>query len=68
VIVIIHQPQNAGTPLERRVAPAVEAKEACRSIANANPGTITIQNYSALPKLAGMTGTAETEAAEFHDI
>jgi preprotein translocase subunit SecA len=31
--------------------------------------TITIQNYFRLyEKLAGMTGTAETEAAEFHDI
>ena len=31
--------------------------------------TITIQNYFRLyHKLAGMTGTAETEAAEFHDI
>src|SRR5256885_4814824 len=30
--------------------------------------TITIQNYFRLyQKLAGMTGTAETEAAEFHD-
>ncbi|HWQ93197.1 MAG TPA: SEC-C metal-binding domain-containing protein, partial [Clostridia bacterium] len=31
--------------------------------------TITIQNYFRLyQKLAGMTGTAETEASEFHDI
>ena len=31
--------------------------------------TITIQNYFRLySRLAGMTGTAETEAAEFHDI
>ncbi|MEN8755593.1 MAG: preprotein translocase subunit SecA [Akkermansiaceae bacterium] len=31
--------------------------------------TITIQNYFRLyEKLGGMTGTAETEAAEFHDI
>lgn len=31
--------------------------------------TITIQNYFRLyEKLAGMTGTAETEAQEFHDI
>ena len=31
--------------------------------------TITIQNYFRLyEKLAGMTGTAETEANEFHDI
>ena len=32
--------------------------------------TITIQNYFRMynEKLAGMTGTAETEAGEFHDI
>jgi preprotein translocase subunit SecA len=31
--------------------------------------TITIQNYFRLyEKLAGMTGTAETEANEFHDV
>ncbi len=31
--------------------------------------TITLQNYFRLyQKLSGMTGTAETEAAEFHDI
>ena len=31
--------------------------------------TITIQNYFRMyDKLAGMTGTAETEAGEFHDI
>jgi preprotein translocase subunit SecA len=31
--------------------------------------TITIQNYFRIyQKLGGMTGTAETEAAEFHDI
>ncbi|MFZ9681743.1 MAG: SEC-C metal-binding domain-containing protein, partial [Cephaloticoccus sp.] len=31
--------------------------------------TVTIQNYFRMyEKLAGMTGTAETEAAEFHDI
>ncbi|MEG1258899.1 MAG: preprotein translocase subunit SecA [Akkermansia sp.] len=36
---------------------------------NLTYATITIQNYFRLyEKLAGMTGTAETEAAEFHDI
>ncbi len=49
---------------------AVEAKENV-SIEKENQtyATITIQNYFRLyEKLAGMTGTAETEAAEFHDI
>ncbi len=49
---------------------AVEAKEGV-SIEDENKtfATITIQNYFRLyEKLAGMTGTAETEAAEFHDI
>ncbi|MEN9974682.1 MAG: preprotein translocase subunit SecA [Verrucomicrobiota bacterium] len=49
---------------------AVEAKE-CVAIEKETQtfATITIQNYFRLyHKLAGMTGTAETEAAEFHDI
>ena len=46
---------------------ALEAKEKCR-IQNENQtlASITFQNYFRLyPKLAGMTGTAMTEAAEF---
>ncbi len=49
---------------------AVEAKE-CVAIEKETKtyATITIQNYFRLyDKLAGMTGTAETEASEFHDI
>jgi preprotein translocase subunit SecA len=49
---------------------ALEAKEKVQ-IANENQtlATITFQNYFRLyNKLAGMTGTAETEAAEFHQI
>ncbi|OGW15062.1 MAG: preprotein translocase subunit SecA [Nitrospinae bacterium RIFCSPLOWO2_12_FULL_45_22] len=49
---------------------ALEAKEKVH-IANENQtlATITFQNYFRLyNKLAGMTGTAETEAAEFHQI
>lgn len=49
---------------------AVEAKE-CVVIEKETQtyATITIQNYFRLyEKLAGMTGTAETEAAEFSDI
>jgi preprotein translocase subunit SecA len=49
---------------------ALEAKEGVR-IQNENQtlASITFQNYFRLyPKLAGMTGTASTEAAEFADI
>src|SRR5712691_3272800 len=47
---------------------AVEAKEAVKiERENQTLATITLQNYFRLyEKLAGMTGTAETEAAEFH--
>lgn len=49
---------------------AVEAKEGVK-IENENQtlATITFQNYFRMyAKLAGMTGTADTEAAEFNDI
>ncbi len=49
---------------------AVEAKEGVNIEKESKTyATITIQNYFRLyEKLAGMTGTAETEAGEFHDI
>jgi preprotein translocase subunit SecA len=49
---------------------AIEAKEGVTVERETQTyATITIQNYFRLyEKLAGMTGTAETEAAEFHDI
>ncbi len=49
---------------------AVEAKEGVAIEKETKTyATITIQNYFRLyEKLAGMTGTAETEAQEFHDI
>src|SRR5205809_7455668 len=49
---------------------AVEAKEGVQIDRETQTlATITIQNYFRLyQKLAGMTATAETEAAEFHDI
>src|ERR1700712_5070069 len=49
---------------------AVEAKEGVKIEAvNITVATITIQNYFRLyDKLAGMTGTALTEANEFHEI
>jgi preprotein translocase subunit SecA len=49
---------------------AIEAKEGIRVQAESQTfATITIQNYFRLyPKLAGMTGTAATEAEEFYKI
>src|SRR5947209_10489245 len=49
---------------------AVEAKENVRiQRENVTHATITLQNYFRMyEKLAGMTGTAETEAEEFHKI
>src|ERR1041384_4359708 len=49
---------------------AVEAKEGVEIERETQTfATITIQNYFRLySKLGGMTGTAETEAGEFHDI
>ena len=49
---------------------AVEAKENVRiERENQTLATITLQNYFRMyEKLAGMTGTADTEAAEFHQI
>ena len=53
-----------------RLHQAVEAKEGVEIERETQTlATITIQNYFRLyQKLAGMTGTAETEATEFHDI
>ncbi len=72
-IVIIDQ--NTGREMPGRrwsegLHQAVEAKEGVEVEAeNMTYATITIQNYFRLyARLAGMTGTAETEAAEFHDI
>ena len=49
---------------------AIEAKEGVRDQEeNQTLATITLQNYFRLyDKLAGMTGTAQTEAAELHQI
>ena len=49
---------------------AVEAKEGARiERENQTLATITLQNYFRMyEKLAGMTGTADTEASEFHQI
>ena len=49
---------------------AIEAKEGVEIKAeNQTLATITLQNYFRLyEKLSGMTGTAQTEAAELHQI
>lgn len=72
-VVIIDQ--NTGREMPGRrwsdgLHQAIEAKENVEVEAeNMTYATITIQNYFRLyAHLAGMTGTAETEAAEFHDI
>lgn len=49
---------------------AIESKENCTIEKETKTyATVTIQNYFRMyEKLAGMTGTAETEASEFHEI
>lgn len=49
---------------------AVEAKEGCKiQLENQTLASITFQNYFRMyEKLAGMTGTADTEAYEFQEI
>ena len=47
----------------------VEAKENCVIEKTKTYASVTIQNYFRMyEKLAGMTGTAETEASEFSEI
>jgi preprotein translocase subunit SecA len=67
--------ENTGRPMPGRrwadgLHQAVEAKEGVQIDRETQTlATITIQNYFRLyHKLCGMTGTAETEANEFHDI
>src|SRR5436305_14660511 len=60
----------AGRRYNEGMHQAIEAKEGV-VIQNENQtlATITLQNYFRLyKKLSGMTGTALTEAAEFHQI
>jgi preprotein translocase subunit SecA len=60
----------AGRRYNEGMHQAIEAKEGVE-IQNENQtlATITLQNFFRLyEKLAGMTGTAQTEAAEFHQI
>ncbi len=67
--------EHTGRPMAGRrwsdgLHQAVEAKEGVKIDKETQTlATITIQNYFRLyKKLGGMTGTAETEASEFHDI
>ena len=67
--------ENTGRIMEGRrwsdgLHQAVESKEGVAlEPENKTYATVTIQNYFRMyRKLAGMTGTAETEASEFHDI
>ena len=67
--------EHTGRPMPGRrwsdgLHQAVEAKEGVKIDKETQTlATITIQNYFRLyHKLGGMTGTAETEASEFHDI
>ena len=67
--------ENIGRIMEGRrwsdgLHQAVEAKEGVAlEKENKTYATVTIQNYFRMyQKLAGMTGTAETEASEFNDI
>ena len=67
--------ENTGRPMPGRrwsdgLHQAVEAKEGVKIEKETQTlATITIQNYFRMyDKLAGMTGTAETEATEFSDI
>lgn len=60
----------AGRRYNEGMHQAIEAKEGVEiQDENQTLATITLQNYFRLySKLAGMTGTASTEAAEFHQI
>ncbi|SHG46129.1 preprotein translocase subunit SecA [Streptoalloteichus hindustanus] len=60
----------AGRRYNEGMHQAIEAKEGVEIKAeNQTLATITLQNYFRLyEKLAGMTGTAQTEAAELHQI
>jgi preprotein translocase subunit SecA len=60
----------AGRRYNEGIHQAIEAKEGVKVQAeNQTFATITLQNYFRMyDKLAGMTGTAETEETEFHQI
>ena len=59
-----------GRRLSEGLHQAIEAKEGCQiQPENVTLASVTFQNYFRLyDKLGGMTGTASTEAEEFHEI
>ena len=66
----VHRAGAGGPPLLRGLHQAIEAKESVPiKEENQTYATITLQNYFRMyDKIAGMTGTAKTEAAEFNHI
>jgi preprotein translocase subunit SecA len=66
----VHRPHDAGPALLRRPAPGAGSQGGVRiQPENQTLASITFQNYFRMyDKLAGMTGTASTEADEFADI
>ena len=66
----VHRRVLAGRRYNEGLHQAIEAKEGVEVQAeNQTLATITLQNYFRLyTKLSGMTGTAQTEAAELHQI
>jgi preprotein translocase subunit SecA len=66
----VHRPMMIGRRLSDGLHQAIEAKEGVKiEPENVTLASVTFQNYFRLyRKLAGMTGTALTEADEFHEI
>jgi preprotein translocase subunit SecA len=66
----VHRPDDAGRRWSDGLHQAVEAKEGVSVKGETQTlATVTIQNYFRMyDKLAGMTGTAETEEGEFQQI
>ena len=66
-----HRPQDAGPPLVATVCTRRSRPRKASTVEEENQtlATVTFQNYFRMyKKLSGMTGTADTEAAEFHQI
>ena len=66
----VHRPADGRPPLQRGAAPGHRGQgRRARPARERHARAITFQNYFRLyDKLAGMTGTAATEADEFHKI
>ena len=66
-----HRPQDAGPPLVATVCTRRSRPRKASTVEEENQtlATVTFQNYFRMyKKLSGMTGTADTEAPEFHQI